>query len=106
MDKPGYYQGRHYTAYVIQVTALINEGHAAEAEQILLHLIDAIEAENAIDHSGAAPWYYKTLARIYHTQHNRAEEQAIIARFNRQPYGSTCLVCSASIPSARQLAHA
>ena len=106
MDKPGYYEGHHYTAYVLQVTALINEGRTAEAEQLLLHLIDAIEAENAVEHSGAAPWYYKTLARIYHTRHNRAEEKAIITRFNRQPYGSTCLVCPPSMLPTRQLMHA
>lgn len=103
MDKPGYYQGRHYTAYVIQVVALINEGRTIEAEQLLLHLLGAVEAENAVEHSGVAPWYYKTLARIYRGRHNMVAEDAIIARFNRQPYGNTRLFRPTPIQPVHEL---
>lgn len=85
---PGYYQGRHYTAYVDQVRMLEREGSFDKAAHLLLGLIDATEAENNVERCGAAPWYYKELAHIYRTRGNTAAAQAIIERFNRQPYGS------------------
>ena len=103
MDKLGCYRGRHYTTYVIEVIALINAGHTKEAEQLLLHLIEAVEAENTVEQSGVAPWYYKTLSRIYHAQHNTAAEDAVIARFNRQPYGDSRLSRPARIQPVHEL---
>ena len=103
MDKPGYYQGRHYTAYGAQVISLINAGNNDLAEQLLLRLIEAVEAENEVEHEGVAPWYYKLLARIYRVRHNTPAERAIIARFNRQPYGSIRLFCPTPIQPAYAL---
>jgi transposase len=41
-DKPGFYRGKHATAYVEQVQAL------KRAKQLLLTLVDAVEAEKAL----------------------------------------------------------
>jgi hypothetical protein len=97
---PGYYQGRHYTAYVDQVRTLEREGSFDMATQLLLRLIDATEAENNVEHCGAAPWYYKELAHIYRTRGNNAAAQAIIERFNRQPYGNKTLRFAAPLRSS------
>jgi hypothetical protein len=102
---PGYYQGRHYTAYVEQVRMLEREGSFDKAAQLLLRLIDATEAENNVERSGAAPWYYKELAYIYRVRGNHAAAQAIIERFNRQPYGTRRL-CFVAAPRTSELAWA
>ncbi|MEM8533425.1 MAG: tetratricopeptide repeat protein [Chloroflexota bacterium] len=83
-DRPGFYRGRHYTDYGIQVVSFINRGQFAQAEDLLLHLVDAVEAENQIDQIGVAPWYYKQLAQVYHTRGDYDAEIRILERCVQQ----------------------
>ncbi len=83
-DKPGFYQGKHYTDYVDQVRALKrDELRMAEAEELLIGLIDAVEAESAARRVAMAPWYTEQLAMIYHKQRRYAAELAILERYDR-----------------------
>lgn len=82
-DKPGFYQGKHYTEHVERVRDLKRRDKLAEVERLLLALIAAVEAEDAVQHGGKAPWYTEQLAIVYRTQRRYADEVAILERFNR-----------------------
>lgn len=84
--KPGFHQGKHYTEYVEQVKELKRTKRLEEAEQLLLALVDAVEAENHVEKFGVAPGYYEHLAIIYRGRKDYAAEIAILERCNRQPY--------------------
>jgi hypothetical protein len=86
MDDLGFYEGRHYTAYVDQVQILMRKAHLAEAERLLVALLDAVEAESEALETPVAPWYYRQLARIYRLQGDLEAEVSIIERHNRQRY--------------------
>jgi hypothetical protein len=83
-DAPGFYQGRHFTSYVDDVTALKRNGDSAGAEHLLLALLDATEAEDRAQGGGVAPWYYEELAKIYRERKDYASEVAVLERFARQ----------------------
>lgn len=83
---PGYLRGFHYTAYVEQVKELRRGGLDQEAEQLLLELVDATEAEARVTDTGVAPWYYEQLAIIYSKRKEMDEEIAILERFAAQPH--------------------
>ena len=87
MSESGNYQGRHYSTYVEDVRALKRAGRLDEAEQLLLHLIDAVEAEAREKQWGVAGWYYGHLAIVRRKQRNRAGEVAILQRYARQHHG-------------------
>jgi len=83
-ERPGFYQGRHYSDYVDQVKALKrDEQRSAEAEELLIGLIDAVETEAAEKRVAMAPWYTEQLAIIYHQQQRYAAELAILERYDR-----------------------
>jgi hypothetical protein len=86
MDEHGFYQGRHFTAYVHDVQDLMLAGDDAGAERLLLSLLDVVEAESEADGSPLAPWYYKQLRRIYLLRGDLDAEVALIERHNRQPH--------------------
>ncbi|MCG2739400.1 MAG: hypothetical protein L6300_04085, partial [Syntrophaceae bacterium] len=86
INKPGYYNGRHYTTYVSDVASLKKGGRLEEAEKVLLELVTATESESVIECWGVAPWYYEELAKTYRKQKVYAKEVAILERFARQKH--------------------
>lgn len=85
-DKPGYYKGKHYSAYVDEVKNLKRKGAIKEAERLLLELVNATEAESKADNSGVAPWYYEELAKIYRKRRDYHKEVAILERYAKQKH--------------------
>ena len=83
VEKPGFVEGRHYTGYVEGVRALRRKNEVAAAEELLLKLIDAVEAEARAEGWGVAPWYYEQLAILYRKQNARDKERAILERYER-----------------------
>ncbi|HEY3321215.1 MAG TPA: hypothetical protein VGP72_12165 [Planctomycetota bacterium] len=90
MEKPGYYKGKHYTEYVDEVARLQSESRDAEAEQLLLALIDATEAEDRVNQWGVAPWYYNSLAGLYEVNDRRQDAITVLERFARQRHARGC----------------
>jgi len=80
----GFVRGRHYTEYVEDVKALRRAGRGAEAERLLLGLVDATEAEARAEKWGVAPWYYEQLAISYRKRGNPQGEVDILERYTRQ----------------------
>lgn len=64
-EKPGNVDGRHYSTFVEEVKQFKRENRLAEAEVLLLRLIEATECETAAHHWRPAPWYYRHLAIVY-----------------------------------------
>lgn len=83
---PGFVRGRHYTDYVDHVKELRRSGREVEAEELLLELVDAIEAEAGVQGRGVAPWYYEQLAVSYRKCKDIPSEIAILERFARQQH--------------------
>lgn len=84
VSKPGYYDGRHYTTYIRDFAALKKSGNFTELENLLLELVNATEAESAIDGLGVAPAYYNELAILYRKQKDYSKEISILERFAKQ----------------------
>lgn len=84
MDKPGFVGGRHYTTYVDAVLDLKRRAALDAAEQLLLTLVAATEAEARAEHWGVAPWYYEQLAIIYRKQKAPEKELGILERYEKQ----------------------
>ena len=80
LNEPGCYNGRHFTTYVADVEALKREGRLGEAENLLLRLVDATEAEDGVQKQGVALGYYEELAIIYRKRNEFANEVAILER--------------------------
>lgn len=85
-EKPGYYQGKHYTEYVDLVKKLKKAGEYDKAEKLLLSLVEAVESESKKENCGVAPWYYEQLAIIYRKQGNLLKEFEILERFSKQKH--------------------
>ena len=82
----------HFTEYVDDVKELKRRGRLDDAEQLLLSLIDATEAEARTEGLGVAPWYYEQLAIVRRRVGDIPGEVEILERFARQPHspgGST-----------------
>ena len=78
---PGYLEGKHFTTYVPQIEALKREGKLAEAEHLLLKLVEATEADSVASNRGVAPAYYEELAKIYRKRKDYTSEIAVLERF-------------------------
>lgn len=87
-SEAGTVRGRHYTEHVETVKQLRREGSVEEAEQLLLELVDATEAESRSNGPdwGVAPWYYEQLAILYRKQGSAENEVAILERYAAQPH--------------------
>lgn len=83
-EKPGFVDGRHYTAYVSTVRDLKRRGDPAAAEELLLKLVDATEAEARAERWGVAPAYYEELAILYRKQKAPEKELVVLERYERQ----------------------
>ncbi len=86
-SKPGHIAGRHFTEYVEEVKQLKREDRLAEAEALLLQLVEATEADAAFHKWGVAPWYYEELAKIYRKQKEYAKEVYVLTRYIAQRHG-------------------
>jgi hypothetical protein len=84
--KPGYYEGRHFTTYVRDFESLKKSGKFIELENLLLELVKATEAENAVTDMGVAPAYYSELAILYRKQKEYSKEISILERFAKQKH--------------------
>jgi hypothetical protein len=78
----GLYQGRHYTEYVDDIRDL-KKADPARAEELLLALIDVVEAEAKVRRWKPAPAYYKHLAILLRRRKEYAGEVAILERHER-----------------------
>lgn len=83
----GTYRGRHHSAWHAEAKRLHAAGEAVAAEQLLLAILDATEAEAARDSFGVAPATYESLAVIYRKRKDREAEIAILERFAGQHHG-------------------
>ncbi len=84
MSKLGFVDGRHYSAYVVEVRHLKRVGDFDGAKELLLRLVDASEAEAEGGGWWVDPWYYEHLAIIYRKKKQPADELAILERYERQ----------------------
>jgi hypothetical protein len=84
-DKPGFYNGKHFTEYVEEVKSLTRENRLDDAEKLLLALISATESDSMF---GVAPWYYEKLAIIYRKKKDLNAEIGILERFARQKHAA------------------
>ncbi|HXK59351.1 MAG TPA: 3'-5' exonuclease [Acidobacteriota bacterium] len=80
----GLLNGKHYTGYVEVVKDLKRRGEYSEVEELLLSLLDVIEAESHAKGWGVAPWYYEQLAIVYRSQGEYAKEVSVLERYARQ----------------------
>lgn len=76
--------GKYYTKYVDTVKELKRTREYEKAEQLLLALVDAVEAESKAKNWVVAPWYYEQLAIIYRKQKQLDKEIAILQRYAAQ----------------------
>lgn len=83
-QEAGQVDGQHYTAYIEDIGELRLQGKYGEAIALLLRLVDAVEAQNAIDDAGVPGWYYEQLSIIYRRQEDYAAEISILERFIKQ----------------------
>jgi hypothetical protein len=85
VDKPGYVEGKHFTAYVTAFRDLKRRKEFVALEALLLKLVDATEAEARVERWGVAPAYYEELAILYRKQKLPDRELAVLERYERQP---------------------
>lgn len=81
VDRPGNYQGRHYTTYLEEIKELKRSNSADELERLLLGLIDATEAQAKVEGYGIAPYYTEQLAILYRKQGEYFKEIKILSRY-------------------------
>ncbi len=81
MSGNGDYRGRHYTTWVDDVKALRRAGDEDEAEQLLLSLLDAVEAESKKERLPPPGWYYQQLAIIAAKQKDPDREVGVLERY-------------------------
>jgi hypothetical protein len=56
-DPPGYYQAISHSNYTDALKALLQAGADACAKALLKPLLDAIEAEEQVEHVGVDAWH-------------------------------------------------
>ena len=105
IEKPGYYQGRHFSTFPTDVEELLRAGETAKAEDLLLHLVDATEEDSRKHKYGVAPWYYEKLAILYRKQQDYGKEVEILERFARQEHflGAKSSILLERLDKARNL---
>ena len=81
----GFHGGKHYTEHVEDVKALKRHGALGEAAELLLHLIEAVEAEASHSGSGVAPWYYELIAIVRRKPRDFVGEIELLERYDSQP---------------------
>ena len=76
--------GKHFTEYIEEVKMLKKSAKNQELEDLLIKLIGATEAGDAISHRGVAPWYYEELAKLYRNENDYKKEVEILERFAKK----------------------
>jgi hypothetical protein len=84
-ERPGYYQGRHYTTYLGLMDSLKRSEKNEQLEALLFHLIDATEREAFMLNQVVAPAYYREMAILYRKQGRDTDELAILQRYAALP---------------------
>jgi hypothetical protein len=81
IDAPGEFKGRHHTEWALTVDELIIQGDDDEAEFLLLHLVEATEAEASV--AGVPPFerHFHRLAQIARRRGDKKLEARIRARY-------------------------
>jgi hypothetical protein len=74
----------HYTSWADDIKQLRRDGNVADAEQLLLECVDAVESESRAEGWGVAPWYYEQLAILYHKEKRAEMELEILRRYASQ----------------------
>lgn len=82
-ERPGMYQGKHYTEYLDVVRQLKRDERYDDVEQLLNHLCAAVEAEHHAEQNAPAPWYFDELAKIYRRRKDYTAELGAIDWFLR-----------------------
>jgi hypothetical protein len=82
----GMVNGRHHSAWHDEAKRLRREGRDIDAEQLLLTIVDATEAESRTDGIGVAPSAYEQLAILYRKRKDFDAECAILERFAQQSH--------------------
>ncbi|WP_025728468.1 3'-5' exonuclease [Atopobacter phocae] len=80
-NKPGNYDGEHYTHYVETIKEMKRNKENKNAIDLLLNLVDAVEAESRFEQTGPAPWYYEQLAILYRKEKDKRSEIKILERY-------------------------
>jgi hypothetical protein len=75
--------GQAHAAYVSTVRALKAALQWRELEHLLLHLIEATEADARQSGCAVASVYYGELARLYRRENDRTKELEVLTRFSR-----------------------
>jgi hypothetical protein len=83
-EETGKLVGRHTSTYVEEIKDLLRDDRDAEAEALLLQLLDVIEDESEATGFGVAPWFYERLAMIYSKRRDYASEVEVLERFSHQ----------------------
>jgi hypothetical protein len=84
VESPGQFGGRHYATYFEEVKQLKRQGSLDEAESLLLHLLDAVEAEATYQGHGVTPWYYEQLAIVRRKKGDLRGEIEVLERYEGQ----------------------
>lgn len=77
----GHYKGKLYSEYNETITILIKMSRLAEAEKLLLELINAIESDDTTNNISAPIWYYSNLANVYHKRRDIPNEIKTLETF-------------------------
>jgi hypothetical protein len=80
----GMYRGRHHSEWLPEVDRLRAMAGDAEAEELLLGIVNALEEESAHDGHGVTPAAYELLALMYRKRRDAERETAILERFAAQ----------------------
>jgi len=76
--------GKHFSEYVEEVKRLKRSNKRQELEILLVTLIGATEAGDAVSHWGVAPWYYEELAKLHRKNKDYKKEVEILERFAKK----------------------
>lgn len=86
INKPGYYNGRHFTTWVRDFEMLKKNGDFCNLEKLLIGLVNSTEEQSAEDGMGVAPAYYHELAILYRKQKEYSKEVSILERYAKQKH--------------------
>jgi hypothetical protein len=81
MERPGFLNGYHYSAYWPRVQELKKADQRQELEQLLLALCNATEVESNATRAMVAPAYYLELAILYRKMGVDQQELTILTRY-------------------------
>jgi hypothetical protein len=84
-ERPGEYQGRHFTTYIDEIQSLKKSRQSDQLETLLRGLIATTEAEAYALQTLAAPAYFEELAILYRKLGRDDAELAILERYQRLP---------------------